>query len=727
MCSSAKSSLRREAPLNPFDESLGDVLERLRDRVFAGDEEACFIEREEVLADLGNHTFPACGERVCATFEAILGRISTPIDPDDVFVGRIVEGRPRRPMRGIGGGGSSHPANPFAIPGWMQGHMTLHHQALVDRGLAALAAEARATAAESGDGDQERFAGRLGRAVMAIGVFAGRYALAAHAAASAHPTAVGRNRLERAANALERVPLAPAANLFEALQSIWLVHLIFSAVVGGRDFAFGRLDQILYPLYNRDLAGGMPRKEAVLLLAHFMQKTNEITGLGPAFGERRKPIPCMASKQYLVLAGGNECGQPAHQDLSHALLEAAKTARQPEPDLYVRWHPKADKRWRDAVADAAVRLQGQVQIVNEPVMLRALTDTGLPPEMAWQATFSGCCRVDLPGEPAQERYHNAAGWLVEALGYDSSGVGEAAKAVNSMEQILDRLKAIATENMDSVHRELLALHRQGDVFHVESLLLRDCPRRARDAFADPNRRRMCCHFFAGIATIADSLAALDHFVFGNGRMRLPEFLGILASDFAGHDDLVRKIARLPKFGNHDDVADRWAARAGRILVEALPREPSQWVHVCGFFSLNAHVALGKAMVATPDGRRAGMPISENQSPGPGADRNGPTALLGSLARLPFDRTPAGGLNLRLTADTPPAAVRALIEGYFGQGGLHLGITAVDRAVLEDARLHPERHRDLLVRITGFSERFVTLPQALQDEIIARTTHRTPGT
>jgi formate C-acetyltransferase len=233
---------------------------------------------------------------------------------------------------------------------------------------------------------------------------------------------------------------------------------------------------------------------------------------------------------------------------------------------------------------------------------------------------------------------------------------------------------------------------------------------------------LCCHYFGGIATTADSLAALNTIVFVQKRHSLASFLTIVGANFGGHDALLQEIRGLPRFGNDIAEVDVWARRAMVVLLDAMEAQRDGRIHYGGAYSLNHHTRFGADLPATPDGRLAGEPVSENQSPVAGTDVTGPTALLKSVATLPFDRAPAGGLNVRITPSASAEQLNALIDAFFGMGGLHLGITRTDRATLMDAQKHPGRYPSLCVRVAGFSEYFTRLSPALQGEIIERTDH-----
>ncbi|MEI6502179.1 MAG: pyruvate formate lyase family protein, partial [Armatimonadota bacterium] len=231
------------------------------------------------------------------------------------------------------------------------------------------------------------------------------------------------------------------------------------------------------------------------------------------------------------------------------------------------------------------------------------------------------------------------------------------------------------------------------------------------------------HFLGGVATTTNSLLAIQKLVFEDARFSLPKFLALVAADFSGHEDLRQEIvSALPKYGNDQAEADALARKVCEIGLDALQAAPNPngSLLLPALYSLYCHLGWGQQLPATPDGRLAGEPISENQSPVHGTDRAGVTALLRSVARLPLERTPTGGLNLKLAFRPEPEAALQLVESFFALGGLHLGFTFVDRATLLAAQATPAAYRSLCVRITGFSEFFAALSPEGQADVLART-------
>jgi len=613
-------------------------LVRQRGRILAADNTHCFSERESILqntskawADLPQP------EQYCTAFETLMSGLSVPVAEEDVILGRMVEGEPPCALTGIAGGGQSHPANPFSVAGHMQGHMTIDYGRLVREGLARIASSHRACQAHRALAGTQY----VDRCIHAIVDFSRRYADAAEDRASSAASGA-RECLARAANALRHVPERPAESFFEGLQAIWIVHWVLSCVVGGRDFALGRLDQYLLPLYERDLANGtLTPDEATGLLAHFLMKTNEIAGTASAFFNC-KPVPCAAAKQYILLGGTSSDGSAAENPLSFLIVEAAKRVRLPQPDLLVRWTSAASPPWKTAVIGSIRVLSGQVQLINESVMAAALEQSGIERAVADTFTISGCSRPDLPGVRAAERYHNAVAWLIEAIGHDRTGMKGSGDRCRSMQDILSAFRDIARRE---IGKSVAGGSASPGTFNLESALGSNPGADSTPCDGAPD---LCCHLFAGLATIADSLYALNRLVFVEQRVSLASFVAIVASDFAQHEALRQEVLLFPKFGNDVDEADQWATAAAHSLCDALESQDAPGIRYGGFFSLVSHVSYGHDLPATPDGRLAGTPISENQSPVVGMDRAGPTALLKSVAKLPFRRGPGGGLNIRLS-------------------------------------------------------------------------------
>jgi formate C-acetyltransferase len=232
-----------------------------------------------------------------------------------------------------------------------------------------------------------------------------------------------------------------------------------------------------------------------------------------------------------------------------------------------------------------------------------------------------------------------------------------------------------------------------------------------------------------IATAADCFAAVDELVVRSGQVPLKTLAQALRDDFAGQEPLHQLLVGAPKFGQDDERADRHAGRVLDTVLAEIDRAADLGGDdpVIVFRCLETdmrHLWIGARVGATPDGRRRGAPLSENTSPYPGASRNGLTAMLRSVAKLPLDRINSGALNLRLSprlvaGERGLNTLGALLRTYFDMGGLQVQLSVVDAETLRAAQRCPELHRDLMVRITGYSAVFVDMAPHAQDEIIRR--------
>ena len=654
-------------------------LQRLIEKVFAQSNEHCFIEKERYLTAFSEQDEKPA-DYYPRMLAGLLDTVSTPIEAEDVFVGRVVEAPPEGPA-------------PSRLL-YAKGHLTPDYPRLLQKGFCGILKEIRSHAERLGTPEARQYAENAAIVIGAVRRFSLRYADAAAQAGNL-----------RAAEALRRVPYEPAWDLFSALQSIWMVHMIASCYVGYRDYGFGYMDEYLYPYYQKETA---PREELLELLCGFLIKPNEICGRG-THNYKQKPVLCQASKQYILLGG------KAPNELTELLMEAAALNNMAQPEMTVILAKNAPDSFKNKVFSAMAALTDKLQVYNYDLLKSFLTNKGLPPTIAEHPAFTACCTGDVYLHSCREEFYLPTVQLFCKVLFE----GE----FSSKEELLRAYSAAVTAETAHYMEE----SRNPDpvwcsmAYVLDSLLLSSCNERCRYAPYGLQYRAKNI-FLPGIATLGDSLCALDTLVF-NGNLPYRELIEKVKEDFRGEERLLATLAALPKFGN-DTESDRYTAEMGRLLVEAVeaaPHEPCE-ILLPSFYSLQRENEWAAETPATPDGRRAGTPISENQSPVYGTDRKGITALLNSVAKLPFDQTAAGGLNLSFGSAVEPAILRALTEAYFRKGGLHIGITVLDHATLRDAIEHPENHRALTVRLYGFSEYFIALPPWQQQAVLNRTVY-----
>ncbi len=653
-----------------------DALDRMRQRHLLSDNNACFIERQHILHACKEETMKLPPiQRYAFQLRQLAEGLSTPLSEDDVFAGSMVEGLWDLP-------------EPLQVRSEFldsQGHLTIDCVSLLQKGLKGILAEVKANSERIGTDESRDFAAQAESCINSIRHYCLRYADAAVAAGK-----------ENMAAALRTVPFEPAFDFYSALQSVWMMQFVLSAMVGQRDFAIGRIDRWLIPYCS-----GYD-EEKVELLAFFFMKFNEIKGTATD-NHLTKPIPCYASNQYIVLGPDFNC-------ISEMVVAAAEMLHLPQPGINFRLRDDFRLAGR-----AAHTLDSQGNFFNDKLIYNKLLNSGFEPDVASEYAFTACNRVDIPGVLPNfmewiDTFCDSPGWFMRAV-----------HEVRDTEDLLPRLKQIAVEEIEKDLQEYLIVHDERPAFHIESLFNHRCVRMCKDIrHGGGNAIRWKHCMFPGIATMADSLNALRYL---KNKYTHQEILDILDSNFQGYHQLRMEIINtLPKFGNGIPEADAAASEIANLLIDAMEEACRRkgFIPMVSLYSLHHHKKYGMRLGATPDGRLAGEFISENQSPVTGMDKHGPTALLRSVASLPLERCISGGLNIKFGTRVPAEHLEGLMKAFFQMGGIHIGFTTVDRKTLENAIETPDNYRDLLVRITGFSEYFTSLAPIVQKELLERT-------
>ncbi|MBE6757457.1 MAG: hypothetical protein E7552_02755 [Ruminococcaceae bacterium] len=661
---------------------MADLL-KLRELVFESDNKACFIERDEILGrletEMADYDKP---DKFAVIFSKLLSRVSVPINENDYFAGRVVEALPYEGLK---------TANSLLNS---TGHLSPDYGKVLKCGLKGIVSEIREIAREKGDAESESFAENAAVVATAVRDYCSRYAEEAEKAG-----------FSEMAEALRTVPYEPAYDFYSALQGIWILHMILSCYIGARDYAFGNFDKYMLAFYEKALADGKTEAELTELLAGFLIKANEICGRG-AHNYNTKPILCQSSKQYLNIGGEDP------NKFSTVCLKAAELNNMSQPEIVVRLKPDADAEFTAQVFRSLAVLTDKVNVYNYDTIFKCLTDRGVHPDIAKDFTYSACCTFDLHyHNPRGEYYVPTVQIFLEVLH---------GKKYTSTEEILKDYTAALSEDMKNRHW-IKSTENMRQTTLLDSLLLTDTAMECKYAYDKDRAYCLNNYFLSGVATVGDSLMVLDTLVFKEKRYSYTEFMKILDENYENNEELRSEILSYERFGN-DGENDKYTAMAGRAMVDAvdkLPKRDNEY-NIPGFYSLERDNRWRGETGASPDGRKHGEPFSENQSPTYGADKNGITALLKSVAKLPFERTAGGGLNLTFSQKVSPDVLKALVLSYFSMGGLHVGISVIDRKTLEDAMVHPEKYKSLTVRLYGFSEYFISLPPWQQLAILNRT-------
>lgn len=571
--------------------------------------------------------------------------------------------------------------------------------------------------------------------------FAGRYAdLAEQQAETTSPER--RAELLEIARICRRVPAKPAGSFREGIQGCWLMSIATMIECCGAGVSLGRCDQYLYSLYRRDLDRGvLTRDEAKDLMSMLLIKMNDVTMLQAGFlqvGFSGYPV-----MQGLTIGGVDLDGQDAVNELSYLILDAEEEVGLTSEELVIRVSGQNPQSYLERACEVARNLSGKLKFVSDDSTIAALVQFGLPERAARDYISCGC---HCPMVPAVNQISagiifNYPLMLELALNngiHRQSGrqlgprTGDASR-FTSLEEIEDAFE----QQFEALYRPTMAF-KNADMYLYDtqmpcpliSSFYGSCLERGDDFFhhgIDPYAGHVTG--ICGLPNIADSLAAIQQVVFQDRQATMGQLLQALEANFEGYDQLLRQLKAAPKFGNDLDQVDLIARRVLRRTSEYVCRQHTWNGRRCaiGCIGMTVNIPYGEILGAMPDGRLAGEPLSEGGiSPNPGRNVSGITAVLNSVAKMDHDWLENGSiLNVRIAAgacSTPDkiAKLAMLVKVFCQKKGSLIQFNFTGTETLLDAQKHPERYKDLLVRVATYSSYFVELSTALQDNIISRT-------
>ncbi len=599
--------------------------------------------------------------------------------------------------------------------------------------------------------------------------------------AAAEPEPERREELEQMAANLARIPWQPAESFWEAVQSLWLTHMLVMSDESypGPGDSFGRIDQYLYPAWQRSIEAGMPREFGKEILKCFwihantaydaMIRTGGNQGITAGYG------------QLITLSGLGVDGQDLTNDLTWAILEVIdEMSPILEPKPNVRLHRGSPDELLDRVVEMIADSQGSPFLLNFDErsmagMLREAREAKVEHLINLSNVHDyvpvGCLENTMPGNDRSGTvdanlnlvkavelaltggfdllpYTDPMSGKTEPPGRDGPDTG-APESLQTWEQFWHAYAA-QTRYIIAKIVEVYELSEEVRArFHPTpylSCLVRGCAEKGLDVTQGGAQLGFVTVEGVTYATAVDSLLAVKHLVFDTHACTLPELVQALRDNWAGHEILqARALNRAPKYGRDDEAADALALQVMELWAN------ETWKHRTrctgrqfrpGMLSWNYWIAYSDILPATPDGRPKGKFLSNALCPSNGADVNGPTANANSVGKAlggkaaDGDGDFAGYLNLlpnggSHTMTFNPSILRdaehkqkfkAFLRGYTENGGSALQINMIDADMLRDAQKHPENYRHLLVRVTGYNAYFTSIGRELQDEIIARESH-----
>lgn len=622
------------------------------------------------------------------------------------------------------------------------GHFTMDHPRILRDGLAGAMADARsryeALPLAEKAGEKGKFYESVIRSLQGAVAFANRYAAAARKLAEQAATPARREELLEIARVCDRVPGHPARTFQEAIQSVYFIHLIAQIESGGNSISLGRIDQILSPYYEADLAAGrITPDQARELLALLFLKTNEIWNvLEEAFipgGEGTEG----KTTQNVTVGGMDAGGRDATNALSLIGLHAFADVRTVQPNFGIRLCAGSPEPF---ILQAAQYAKDAVPLhfFNDETIVSALVKAGHTIEDARNYGVVGCLEPNAQGKSFCSTFavqFNGIKCLEFALsngidnifGYPAGlETGDPASFI-SFDDIWQAYDRQVTHFIGQMTRGMAALD-QAIAELVPSPFasaMIDGPlQNGRDLTRGGGIYNATGVQLMGFANVADSLTALKKAVFEDRYCTMADLASWLSTDW--QDTEPRRLfflKKMPKYGNDDDTADAMAAKVlshfcGRVTAHRNFRGGIFWP---GVFSVGFHLAFGSFTGATPDGRNAGDILGNGITPANGQALKGPTAVMNSVTKLPLAMATNGvNLNMRFSGKRlDPAILGSLIRGYFRNGGVQVQFNMIDSEILRDAQAHPDRYQDLIIRISGYSVTFVDLSDTAQNEIIHR--------
>lgn len=583
----------------------------------------------------------------------------------------------------------------------------------------------------------------------AVIAFAKRYSELARELAKKEGDEVRKAELLEISRICDTVPAKAPGTFKEGVQMIWFIHLVIQIESNGHSASLGRVDQYLYPLYERDIRdGAITREEAKELLQCLWIKLYSILKVRPtSHSGYGAGYP---TYQNVTIGGSTFDGRDCVNELSYLILESVAEAKLTQPNLSARLHSASPERFVRECASVAATGFGMPALHTDEIIVPALLNKGVKFEDAYNYTMVGCVEVAVPGKWGYRCTGMSFINLVKTLeltlndGYDSRtgfqlhrGEGR----LTDFETYEDFLRAW-DNNVAYYTRLTVALDALADT-HLEefpdifcSALVNDCIQRGKTAKEGGAQYDIVAGLQVGIANAANSVMALKKVVYEEERLTLEELDKALKNNFQGDEgERVRQLLlEVPKYGNDIDEVDEVANRVYKSYIDEIKRYkntrhgrgPIGGDYGLSTSGISSNVPMGCVTGATPDGRYAYTPAAEGASPVQGTDLKGPTAVLNSILKLPTILLTGGQLlNQKFSPEliSTPAQFEKfvnIIKTFVRKKGWHIQFNIISADTLREAQNNPEEHKDIIVRIAGYCAQFVTLDKTTQEDIISRT-------
>ena len=612
---------------------------------------------------------------------------------------------------------------------YIVGHVVIGFQNIVGKGFGRIIEEIKGSLGREGLTEEQVTIGQcMLDSVRDMQEYMDRYIQLAEEIRSKASSEDSEWRMARIIDSLNWLKTGKPRNLYDAVHLIILFHEMVTTQTKG-SMSFGRLDQILGPYYEADLAAGNETRESAQILI-------DAAVIKFAGG--------IAAYQNLTLGGCDGTGAFAGNDISLMFLAATRRLMFDQPLTSYRVTKDLPEEHWNAILRTIEKGAGFPALFNDDVVIPSKLKQGVPLEDARNYSMVGCVETSIGGKEYSNTEGMRINWskIIEGMlneGKDpGTGLDLKFKKILNLEEIgsFEEFLAWYREELEGIIERAVNICCINERFFykrfpatVLSLSIENCIGTLDDCTHKGAVYSNTCINHTGMSNAIDSLLSIKKLVFEEHRVTLRELAEILRNDFAGSEELLKEIDETcPKFGNGEEEADELAA----LLINEAAEKTQSYENErggrfnTGFYSVAHHGAMGRLTGALPNGKRAGEALANGMSPVQGADRNSPLAVINSMRRL--DQTNFGNgmvLDLKFSPsffdkEVHEVLFRNMLDVYFEEGGLEVQINMIDRDTLIDAQIHPEKHQDLVVRVSGFSAYFVTLFKELQDEIIKRT-------